>query len=114
MGQQRVIEGTVVSDKMDKTVVVTVVRRKKHRLYHKVISLTQRFKAHDEKNECRLGDLVRIQESRPLSRDKRWRVIEVLQRGDVAEIQPATIGQELERTTQTAPKREDEAAEAEE
>jgi len=111
MGQQRVIEGTVVSDKMDKTVVVTTVRRKKHRLYHKVISLTQRFKAHDENNECRLGDLVRIQEARPLSRDKRWRVIEILHRGDVAEVQPSVIGQELERVTQTAPKREEEVEE---
>ncbi len=115
MGQQRVIEGTVVSDKMDKTVVVTVVRRKKHRLYRKVINLTQRFKAHDENNECRLGDRVRIQESRPLSRDKRWRVIEILQRGDVAEVQPSVIGQDIERAAQVAPKREEEVVtEAEE
>jgi small subunit ribosomal protein S17 len=110
MGQQRVIQGTVVSDKMDKTVVVTVERRKKHRLYHKVVSFTVRFKAHDEANECKLGDLVRIEESRPISRDKRWRVIEILSRGDVAEVAPATIGRELEATTQVAPKREDEVA----
>ena len=112
MGQQRVIQGTVVSDKMDKTVVVSVERRKKHRLYHKVVSFTVRFKAHDEANQCRLGDLVRIEESRPLSRDKRWCVIEVLTRGDVAEIQPESIGREIEATTQVAPKHEEEEAEA--
>jgi small subunit ribosomal protein S17 len=106
MGQQRVIQGTVVSNKMDKTVVVTVERRKKHRLYHKVLSLTQRFKAHDEHNACRLGDLVRIQESRPLSKDKRWRVIEIITQGDVAEVAPETIGREIEATAQVAPKSE--------
>jgi len=106
MGQQRVIEGIVVSDKMDKTVVITVERRKKHRLYHKVMSLTQRFKAHDENNECRLGDRVRIQESRPMSRDKRWRVVEIVARGDVAEVNPSVVGQEIERTVQVAPSTE--------
>jgi small subunit ribosomal protein S17 len=106
MGQQRVIQGIVVSNKMDKTVVVTVERRKKHRLYHKVMSLTQRFKAHDEDNACQLGDVVLIKESRPISRDKRWRVIEILTRGDVAEIAPQTIGREIEETAQVAPKSE--------
>ena len=80
MGQQRVIQGTVVSDKMDKTVVVTVERRKKHRLYHKVVSFTVRFKAHDENNECNVGDRVAIAETRPLSKDKRWRVQKILER----------------------------------
>ena len=103
MGQRRVIQGTVVSDKMDKTIVVTVERRKKHRLYHKVMTLTTRFKAHDEENVCRLGDVVRIEESRPISRDKRWRVIEVVSTGDVAEIQPEAIGREIEETVQVAP-----------
>jgi small subunit ribosomal protein S17 len=106
MGQQRVIQGTVVSDKMDKTIVVTVERRKKHRLYHKVVSLTQRFKAHDETNECRLGDIVRIEECRPISKDKRWRVIEVLTRGDVADVAPSSIGRDFEAATQVAPKAE--------
>lgn len=95
---QRVIQGTVVSNKMDKTVVVAVERRKTHRLYHKVISLTSRFKAHDSENECRLGDVVRIIESRPISRDKRWRVIEVLRKGDVADVAPETIGREIEES----------------
>lgn len=114
MGEQRVIQGTVVSDKMDKTVVVAVTHRKKHRLYHKVMTLTTRFKAHDATNVCRLGDTVRIIESRPLSRDKRWRVIEVVGKGDVAEIQPAAIGRELEQTVQVAPVRQDSAEEADE
>ncbi len=103
MGQRRVIQGTVISDKMDKTIVVSVERRKKHRLYHKVMTLTSHFKAHDPENECKLGDVVRIEESRPISRDKRWRVIEVLTRGDVAEVQPEAIGREIEETVQVAP-----------
>jgi small subunit ribosomal protein S17 len=106
MGQQRVIQGTVVSDKMDRTVVVSVERRKKHRLYHKVMTLTNRYKAHDDTNACRLGDVVRIQECRPMSKEKRWRVIEVLTRGDVAEVAPATVGRDLEAATQVAPKAE--------
>ena len=104
MGTQRVIQGTVVSDKMDKTVVVTVERRKKHRLYHKVVSFTNRYKAHDEENQCRLGDRVRIEECRPISREKRWRVIEVLARGDVADVAPSSIGRDVEVATQVAPK----------
>lgn len=85
--------GTVVSNKMDKTVVVRVDRQKRHRLYRKTIKVTRRYKAHDENNECRLGDIVRIAETRPLSREKRWRVVEVVVRGDVAEIAPTEVGQ---------------------
>jgi small subunit ribosomal protein S17 len=114
MGERRVIQGTVVSDKMAKTVVVSVEQRKKHRLYHKVVNFTTRFKAHDENDECKLGDIVRIEESRPMSKDKRWRVIEILTRGDVADIAPATIGREIEETTQVAPKHEGEGVEEEE
>lgn len=106
MGTQRVLQGTVVSNKMQKTVVVAVERKKTHRLYHKVVTVTGRYKAHDETNECRLGDLVRIQECRPLSKEKRWRVIEVVTRGDVAEVAPESIGRDIEVTTQVAPKSE--------
>ena len=106
MGQQRVIQGTVVSNKMNSTVVVTVERRKKHRLYHKVLTLTQRYKAHDEGNACNLGDIVRIEECRPMSKEKRWRVVEILTRGDVAEVAPESIGQDIEKTAQVAPKSE--------
>ncbi len=109
MGIQRVIQGTVVSDKMDKTIVVTVESKKKHRLYHKVVGVTERYKAHDEDNSCKLGDVVRIAECRPMSRDKRWRVIEILTRGDVAEIRPETIGREIEESAQAAPKAEAQA-----
>jgi small subunit ribosomal protein S17 len=112
MGQKRVMQGTVVSDKMDKTVVVSVARRKKHKLYRKVISVTSHYKAHDETNRCRIGDEVRIIEARPMSRTKRWRVFEVLTKGDVAEIQPDTIGRELEEQTQIATKREEAEQEA--
>jgi small subunit ribosomal protein S17 len=72
--------GRVVSDKMDKTVVVAVADRKAHPLYKKVVQHQVRFKAHDEGNECRIGDLVRIMETRPLSKDKRWRVVEIVER----------------------------------
>jgi small subunit ribosomal protein S17 len=106
MGMQRVIQGTVVSDKMQKTIVVSVLRKKKHRLYHKVVTVTERYKAHDEGNSCKLGDVVRIEECRPMSKDKRWRLIEILSRGDVADVAPQTIGRDIEETAQVAPKSE--------
>src|SRR3954449_7741931 len=73
--------GRVVSDKMDKTIVVSVERLSRHPLYKRVIRLTTKFKAHDERNETRIGDTVRIVESRPLSATKRWRMVEIVQRG---------------------------------
>ena len=106
MGSQRIIQGTVVSNKMDKTVVVSVGRKKKHPLYHKVMSVTERYKAHDDDNGCKLGDVVRIQECRPLSKDKRWRVVQIISRGDVADVAPDSIGRDIEATTQLAPKSE--------
>ncbi|EFO82042.1 ribosomal protein S17 [Oscillochloris trichoides DG-6] len=74
--------GRVVSDKMDKTVVVAVDYLKPHPLYRKIIRKTNKFHAHDEENTCKVGDLVRIEESRPLSRTKRWKVVEIVQRGE--------------------------------
>jgi small subunit ribosomal protein S17 len=74
--------GRVVSDKMDKTIVVSVERLTRHRVYKRVIRLTSRFKAHDERNEARIGDTVRIVESRPLSATKRWRLTEIIRRAD--------------------------------
>jgi small subunit ribosomal protein S17 len=94
--------GTVVSNKMDKTVVVRIDRHKRHRLYGKRMTVTQRYKAHDEKNECRLGDVVKIAETRPLSRDKRWRVVEVVVKGDVAEVAPTEIGASIVRDISAA------------
>ena len=72
--------GIVASDKMDKTVVVRVDTRVRHPLYGKITSISKKFKAHDEKNEARIGDKVLIAETRPLSRDKRWRVVEILEK----------------------------------
>jgi len=80
-GRRRVLTGRVVSDKMDKTVVVKVERLQRHPLYKKVIKKIKKYKAHDEGNECRVGDVVRIVESRPLSKEKRWTVEEILERG---------------------------------
>jgi small subunit ribosomal protein S17 len=83
--ERRQLVGRVSSDKMDKTVVVVVERTVRHRRYGKVLRRVKKYKAHDEQNECRVGDQVCIVESRPLSREKRWRVVEVLQRaGGVA------------------------------
>ncbi len=73
-------EGVVVSDKMEKTVVVAVQRLTRHPLYGRVIRITKKFKAHDEKNECRVGDRVRIVETRPMSKEKRWRVAEIIEK----------------------------------
>ena len=72
--------GKVVSDKMDKTVVVTVEDRVAHATYKKIIGRTYRLKAHDENNECHEGDIVRVMETRPLSKDKRWRVVEIVEK----------------------------------
>ncbi|KUK37232.1 MAG: small subunit ribosomal protein [Clostridia bacterium] len=74
--------GRVVSDKMDKTVVVAVETAVQHPLYGRIVRRTKKFKAHDENNECRIGDQVKIMETRPLSKEKRWRVVEILQRAD--------------------------------
>ena len=78
--RKRTLIGNVVSDKGDRTIVVSIARRKKHSLYKKYITLTKKLKAHDPDNECQVGDLVRVVESRPLSREKRWRLVEVLKR----------------------------------
>jgi small subunit ribosomal protein S17 len=77
---RKVREGLVVSDKMEKTVIVSVEDRVKHALYGKVLRRTSKLKAHDEQNQCGVGDRVRIQETRPLSATKRWRVVEVLEK----------------------------------
>jgi small subunit ribosomal protein S17 len=90
-GKRKTRFGRVVSDKMDKTVVVAVETPKRHPLYRKTIRRVVKYKAHDEKNQCRTGDMVRIVETRPLSKDKRWRVAEVITKREIAEIQPKEI-----------------------
>ncbi len=72
--------GKVVSDKMDKTIVVAIENRVKHPLYKKVVKSTYKLKAHDENNECKIGDTVKVMETRPLSKDKRWRLVEIVER----------------------------------
>jgi small subunit ribosomal protein S17 len=79
-GIRKTIVGTVISDRMDKTIIVLTQRLVKHPLYGKYIRKRKRFKAHDEKNECKIGDQVLLMETRPLSRDKRWRVKEILEK----------------------------------
>ena len=86
--QRRTKVGRVVSDRMDKTIVVSVERLSRHPVYKRVIRLTTKFKAHDERNEATVGDTVRIEESRPLSATKRWRLIEIVQRADAGAGEP--------------------------
>ena len=72
--------GLVTSDKMDKTIVVSIVDNVKHPLYGKIVKRTYKLKAHDENNECKIGDTVKVMETRPLSKDKRWRLVEIIER----------------------------------
>jgi len=81
-GERRLKEGIVVSDKMEKTVVVAVQRLLRHPLYRRVIRHTRKFKAHDAESECNIGDRVRIAETRPYSKHKNWRVVEIIQRAE--------------------------------
>ena len=80
---RKVMVGKVVSDKMDKTVVVAVETSVRHKMYNKIVKRTYKLKAHDEANECKVGDTVKVMETRPLSKDKRFRVVEVMERAVV-------------------------------
>ena len=80
---RKVMIGTVTSDKMDKTVVVSVETNVKHKIYGKIVKRTYKLKAHDEENECKVGDKVKVMETRPLSKDKRWRVVEIMEKADI-------------------------------
>ena len=80
ISSRKVRVGKVVSDKMDKTVVVAIADRVAHRLYKKIVGRTYKLKAHDENNECGIGDTVKVMETRPLSKDKRWRVVEIVEK----------------------------------
>ena len=83
--------GTVISDKMDKTVIVLVESLRRHPIYKKVVRDTSKFKVHDATNTCKVGDVVKIVETRPLSKDKRWRVVKIIGRKEVAEKEPAEV-----------------------
>ena len=82
-GYRRVLFGKVISDKMDKTVVVEIARLTRHQGYNKLVKRITKVKAHDEKNECRVGDKVKLMETRPLSKQKQWRVMEILERAAI-------------------------------
>ncbi len=84
-GKRKTFVGEVVSDKMDKTVVVAVTRLVRHPLYKKTLRRIKKFYAHDEENACKVGDIVEIMETRPLSKTKRWRVVRIIRRGQVGE-----------------------------
>ncbi|MBA7523774.1 30S ribosomal protein S17 [subsurface metagenome] len=77
---RKILTGNVVSDKMQKTVVIKITRRKLHPLYKKYVTKSKKIKAHDERNECSIGDIVRVIESRPLSKDKNWRLLEIVEK----------------------------------
>jgi small subunit ribosomal protein S17 len=96
-GKRKTKVGRVVSDKMDKTIVVSVERLSRHKLYKRVIRLTTKFKAHDELNEAKVGDTVRIEESRPLSATKRWRLVEIVARAGEGATD-AVVGEEAATT----------------
>ena len=120
-GKRKTKVGRVVSDKMDKTIVVSVERLTRHRLYKRVVRLTTKFKAHDEANDARVGDTVRIEESRPLSATKRWRLVEVVQRagdhGAAAELdllgEEAAVSEAIHAAAHPGRRQAAEAAEAE-
>ncbi|MEW6771574.1 MAG: 30S ribosomal protein S17 [Bacillota bacterium] len=93
-GLRKVRVGRVVSDKMDKTVVVEIMTLVRHPFYQRTIRRSRKVKAHDAENTCRIGDKVRIMETRPLSKDKRWRVVEIIERGKRFEDAPAAPEEE--------------------
>lgn len=80
---RKVLVGTVKSNKMDKTIVVSVETSVKHKLYNKIVKRTYNLKAHDENNECQIGDKVKVMETRPLSKDKRWRLVEIMEKANI-------------------------------
>lgn len=90
-GKHKVRLGRVISDKMEKTVIVEIQVAEHHPLYHKTINRAVKYKVHDENKESKIGDLVKIMETRPLSRDKRWRLAEIISKGEVVEVKPKEI-----------------------
>ena len=90
-GSRKVRTGSVVRVKQDKTAVVEMVWKQRHRLYHKQVRRVARFHVHDPENQCRLGDVVRIEETRPISKTKHWRLIDILERRQVADVRPIEL-----------------------
>jgi small subunit ribosomal protein S17 len=107
--------GTVVSNKMDKTIVVAVESLKRHRIYKRTYKQTKRFYAHDEENTCQVGDLVRIEETRPLSKMKRWRLVEILKRGSgIVPVEEVLAEADPDLASTPSDEAEEESGEAEE
>ena len=90
-GRRKVRTGAVVRVKQDKTAIVEMVWKQRHRLYHKQVRRVARFYVHDPENQCRIGDLVRIEETRPISKTKHWRLLDILERRQVAEVRPIEL-----------------------
>ncbi len=90
-GRRKVRTGSVVRAKQDKTAIVEMVWKQRHRLYHKQVRRVARFHVHDPENQCRPGDLVRIEETRPISKTKHWRLLDILERRQVAEVRPIEL-----------------------
>jgi small subunit ribosomal protein S17 len=109
-GGRRALEGTVVSDKTEKTVVVAVRSSVRHPLYKKIVRRVRKFMAHDDVHNAHMGDVVRIVESRPLSKRKRWRVVEVLERADLPEVAAESIDLELLGEVKTEAQADEEEA----
>ena len=101
-GRRQTKIGRVTSDKMQKTIVVAVESLKQHRVYKRTYKFTTKFKAHDERNEARIGDMVRIEETRPLSKEKRWRLVEILKRAEQT-VAPEQVAAELEQSVGLTP-----------
>ena len=113
---RKVRTGSVVRTKQDQTAVVEMVWKQRHRLYHKQVRRVARFHVHDPENQCRLGDVVRIQETRPISKTKHWRILEILQRRQVAEVRPIELESDVELADEAEERLdelEDEAEESE-
>ena len=104
--RRKVRTGSVVRVKQDKTAIVEMVWKQRHRLYHKQVRRVARFYVHDPENQCRIGDLVRIEETRPISKTKHWRLLEILDRRQVAEVRPIELEGDAE-TAVTEPEIED-------
>jgi small subunit ribosomal protein S17 len=88
MGKRKEFVGTVISDKMQKTVIVRIVRLSKHQKYGKIMKKTSKYKAHDEKGTAKIGDIVRIEETRPISKDKQFRVTQIIKKSEIIEAKP--------------------------
>ena len=96
--RRKVRTGSVVRVKQDKTAIVEMVWKQRHRLYHKQVRRVARFYVHDPENQCRIGDLVRIEETRPISKTKHWRLLEILERRQVAEVRPIELEGDADET----------------